>query len=272
MSTQTTTAAVAENRKFKMHPDLLYSVIRNQAGSIGKAILELVMNSIDAGAHRVDITLDRHNVCVRDDGNGFTEQGADRRFLRNLRHTAHSRRRFSRRCVRSIQDGTRSDLWPVAANIWRSGPFQMTVDIQKKGLDYTLDKGLPFVQGCIIDGTLYDTLAPSDLIYATNHLREQCRFTPVPVYLNCERINEDVDKVKWTEETEDAYIKIEGKSNRLSLYNLGVLVNHEYTSVNGVGGIVGVEESSRSQLRPQRCHQEQVSGLEAHQACSCKVR
>src|ERR1700722_8280823 len=34
--------AAKEHRKFKMHPDLLYSVIRNQAGSIGKAVLELV--------------------------------------------------------------------------------------------------------------------------------------------------------------------------------------------------------------------------------------
>jgi hypothetical protein len=38
-----------------MHPDLLFSVIKNQAGTIGKAILELVMNSIDAGSTRVDI-------------------------------------------------------------------------------------------------------------------------------------------------------------------------------------------------------------------------
>lgn len=46
--------STAEDRSFKMHPQLLMSVIRNQAGSIGKAILELVMNSLDAGAIRLD--------------------------------------------------------------------------------------------------------------------------------------------------------------------------------------------------------------------------
>ncbi len=39
----------SESRKCRMHPDLLYSVTKNQAGSIGKAIRERGMNSIEAG-------------------------------------------------------------------------------------------------------------------------------------------------------------------------------------------------------------------------------
>jgi Histidine kinase-, DNA gyrase B-, and HSP90-like ATPase len=229
--------AAQENRKFKMHPDLLYSVIRNQAGSIGKAVLELVMNSIDAGASRVDITLTRHNLTVKDDGKGFTKQEQIDEFFETF-GTPHTAEEDSKGVVYGRFRMGRGQIFAFSSNIWRSGPFQMAVDIKSKGLDYTLDRGLPVVQGCCIDGILYDPLSPSDLIYATNQLREQCRFTPAPVFLNGDRINEDVASVKWTEETDDAYIKIEPKSNRLSIYTLGVLVNHEYASSNGVAGIV----------------------------------
>lgn len=229
--------AAQENRKFKMHPDLLYSVIRNQAGSIGKAVLELVMNSIDAGASRVDITLTRHNLTVKDDGNGFTKQEQIDEFFETF-GTPHTAEEDSKGVVYGRFRMGRGQIFAFSSNVWRSGPFQMSVDIKTKGLDYTLDKGLPVAHGCCIDGTLYDPLSPSDLIYATNQLREQCRFTPAPVFLNGERINEDVASVKWTEETSDAYIKIEPKSTRLSIYNLGVLVNHENALENGVAGIV----------------------------------
>ncbi len=79
---------LSETRKFSMHPDLLYSVIKNQAGSIGKAILELVMNSIDAGATRVDITLDRRTVKVADDGKGFTSRQEIDEFFETFGNTA----------------------------------------------------------------------------------------------------------------------------------------------------------------------------------------
>jgi Histidine kinase-, DNA gyrase B-, and HSP90-like ATPase len=236
-SAPTSMVAAQENRKFKMHPDLLYSVIRNQAGSIGKAVLELVMNSIDAGATRVDITLTRHNLTVKDDGKGFTKQEQIDEFFETF-GTPHTAEEDSKGVVYGRFRMGRGQIFAFSSNVWRSGPFQMSVDIKTKGLDYTLDKGLPVVQGCCIDGILYDPLSPSDLIYASNQLREQCRFTPAPVFLNGDRINEDVASVKWTEETSDAYIKIEPKSTRLSIYNLGVLVNQENASVNGVAGIV----------------------------------
>lgn len=228
-----TKVTTAENRSFRMHPNLLYSVIKNQAGTIGKAVLELVMNSIDAGATRVDIMLDRHSVHVKDDGRGFTSEQEIADFFETF-GTPHQK---GDAIYGKFRMG-RGQIMAFTSNVWRSGPFQMSVDILRNGLDYTLDKGLSPVVGCAIDGTLYDPLSPGDLISAVNELREQCRFTPVPVYLNDERINEDIEAQKWTEITSDAYVKIDAKAARLSIYNLGVLVNHEYASNHGVGGIV----------------------------------
>lgn len=39
-----------EIREFKMHQALLGNVIKEQAGTVQKAILEAVMNAVDAGS------------------------------------------------------------------------------------------------------------------------------------------------------------------------------------------------------------------------------
>ena len=64
-------ATDAERRSFRMDPALLWSVIKSQAGTLAKALLELVMNSIDAGASQVSITLTGTRLKVEDDGRGF---------------------------------------------------------------------------------------------------------------------------------------------------------------------------------------------------------
>lgn len=41
--------SASEQRTFKLHPAIIYQIIQAQSGTLGKALLELVMNSIDAG-------------------------------------------------------------------------------------------------------------------------------------------------------------------------------------------------------------------------------
>ncbi|MDH2436628.1 hypothetical protein QCD60_29375 [Pokkaliibacter sp. MBI-7] len=47
---------------FELNPQIIYS----QAGSIGKAITELLMNSVDAQATTVTLTLDKTGFRCRD--------------------------------------------------------------------------------------------------------------------------------------------------------------------------------------------------------------
>lgn len=47
-----------ESRAFRMHKDLLWSVIQSQSGTFEKALLELVMNAVDANATEVCIQFD----------------------------------------------------------------------------------------------------------------------------------------------------------------------------------------------------------------------
>lgn len=43
---------------FELDPQIIHHIIYSQAGSIGKAVIELIMNSVDAraGCVRIDIT------------------------------------------------------------------------------------------------------------------------------------------------------------------------------------------------------------------------
>ena len=79
-----------ERRSFSMHPRLLYDVIRRQAGSLGKAVLEAVMNAADARATRVEVTIEPDRVLIMDDGQGFQSEeiGAGRFGLTSMRERA----------------------------------------------------------------------------------------------------------------------------------------------------------------------------------------
>lgn len=57
-----------------MHPKLLLDVIRRQAGTLGKAILESAMNAVDAKATRCNIKLSATTLEVSDNGLGFAPE------------------------------------------------------------------------------------------------------------------------------------------------------------------------------------------------------
>lgn len=228
----TPAAASKEVRNFRMDPNLLYSVIQSQAGTLNKAILESVMNSIDAGATRVDVILDRKSYKVTDDGKGFTQREQIEQFFETFGaphvegDATYGKFRMGRGQGMSF-----------AKNDWRSGPFRMQVDIKGKGLDYTLETGLEFVQGCVIDGELYDPLEPSEKRRVELDLADQCLYTPIPVFLNGKPISKSAAAEKWTAETDDAFMLV-NTSRSLALYNLGVLVANFPAYEFGTGGVV----------------------------------
>ena len=62
---------MAEKESFEMHSDLLKSVIFQQAGSVEKAILEAIQNSLDAGSSEISICLNENGFIIIDDGEGM---------------------------------------------------------------------------------------------------------------------------------------------------------------------------------------------------------
>lgn len=223
---------ISETREFRLHKDILWSIIKSQAGTLSKAILELVMNSVDAGASRIDITLSPRAVTVSDDGKGFIDRESVEAFF-EVFGTPHDKgdARYGR-----FRMG-RGQIMAFTRNVWHSGQFVMAVDIRDKGLAYDLTMATKETPGCRIVGELYEERSPSELIRTQDQLREMCRYVPIPVFLNKARISVDLADESWTFQDDDAYYRLRPTARDLQVFNLGVLVR-SYFGEYGVGGIV----------------------------------
>ncbi len=89
---------VTERKHLKMHTKLLLDVIKRQAGTLHKAVLEGVMNAIEAGATRVDINFTATptpKLVISDNGKGIQTVGDIERFFETF-GTPHRKVRFGR--------------------------------------------------------------------------------------------------------------------------------------------------------------------------------
>lgn len=239
MGNQAITQSAPSAHDFQMHPELLRSVIKKQAGTLDKALLEGIMNSIDAGAERVDVTIEPLRVTIKDDGRGFRDADEVREFFATF-GTPHTEGDATYGRFRM----GRGQMFAFGINSWRTGTFQMDVDINKR-LGFELETDLPPVVGCSIDIKLYDALSLGDVHNTTRAITKMVKYTPVPVYINGEKVNLDIDIKKFTQTINEAYIDTASSNyGGLDVYNLGVLVCTMPAWKFGVSGVV----VSRQQL------------------------
>jgi len=234
---------IVETKNLKMHRKLLFDVIKNQAGTLQKAILEGVMNSIEAGTSRVDINLivnEIENTAVlniKDNGRGIpTEEELIEHF--ETFGTPHS---DSENKVWARFRMGRGQLFAFGKNTWRTSTFQMEVDIDKWGLKYELTKNLPRVEGCDITIVLYENPIGNWECSSINRFKEEIRklveYVHIPVFFNEEQINTPPYALTWTHEDENAYYLF-GAGSDLKIYNLGAFVRMRYIYETGVAGVI----------------------------------
>jgi hypothetical protein len=223
---------MAETRKLVLHRSAIYNVLLRQAGTLGKAVLECVMNSIDAKATRIHITVDSRRITVEDDGHGLRS----REEILSCFEVVGFDHENSDRIYGEFGIG-RGQLWCFCPTRWRTQTFQLSVDLKGRGADYDLEENLPCVPGLRIEGEFYQARTTTDLINFETELADLARYAQIPVYLNGRRINQDPSQEKWDFVTDDAYIKLTD-STELAVYNLGVLVRRYNASDLGTGGVV----------------------------------
>jgi len=223
----------AEKRTFGMHPNLLFDVILRQAGTLQKALLEGVMNAIDAGASECRVTLDGRSFVVEDNGRGIQTRKEIEEFFETF-GTPHK----EGDAVYGRFRMGRGQMMAFGRNNWRSRTFEMAVDIKKSGLDYILTEHAEDFQGTRITTELYEPIAPSDLERTKGELRKFVAWAPIPILLNGECISKPAASGKWTYEDEHAYYALSADRQQLAVYNQGVLVNHFYAGRFGMGGTV----------------------------------
>jgi hypothetical protein len=211
---------------------MIFNLIKGQAGSLSKAVLENIMNSIDALAKAVFIVIDRHKIIIVDDGHGFRS----REEIEQCFEVFGFPHEENQRTYGQFGIG-RAQLWAFSSAVWKTNQFVMDVDIKRRGLDWDLLEDEPSVKGLTITSTFYEPLSTHDILVFTEELKELALFAQIPVFVNGEQINMDPKAMKWDFETDDAYIKLNDKS-QLYVYNLGVLVRGYSSYQLGSGGVV----------------------------------
>ena len=143
-------------RRFKMDEKLLFDTIQRQAGTLEKANVEGVMNSIEAGATLVIVGLDISGptaiMTITDDGKGFRDQQEIEDFFETF-GKPHSEN--EKVIWKQFRMG-RGQMFAYGKNTWRTGNFRMVVDIKEWGLNYEFEDDLPYHDGCEITIELYD--------------------------------------------------------------------------------------------------------------------
>jgi hypothetical protein len=226
---------MAETRKFSIHPEIIFSLIKAQAGTLGKAVAECVMNSIDAFADRIDIRFDAHTLIVKDNGQGFRDRDEVLAWFEVLGfpHDEGNHRRFGKFGM------GRAQLWSFASTVWRTNDFELDVNIKERGLDYELRELVQPSPGLTIEGQFYEPLGLAGVQNFEREVVDLVRFAPAKIYLNGKLISLDPAKEEWTTETEQFWMKLEeSRSGHLVVYNQGVLVCHMHAGRHRVSGVV----------------------------------
>ncbi|SMC52552.1 ATP-binding protein [Sporomusa malonica] len=233
-------------RKFTVAPDIIYSLIKAQAGTLAKSVGECIMNSVDAGATAINIVATQEKLIISDNGRGFrTREEIEQCFeVFGFDHQGVDRT-FGQFGI------GRAQLWNFCSTVWTTNSFRMDVDIKNKGLDYELIDGLPQQVGLVIEGRFYEPLSANDLFTFERECKELVKYVPIPVMLNGKRISKDSAKEKWTHDTPDAWIKIR-ETGDLFVYNLGFFVRRFPAYQIGCGGIVVTKPGVRLSLNMAR--------------------
>lgn len=139
-----------EKRSFCVHPAIIKTLINEQSGSLIKAITELVMNAIDAGATRIDISISESGeFSISDNGKGFINRFEIEQFFETF-GTPHSE---SDAKFGKFRIG-RGQIMSFAKTVWRSGNFRMEVDLDSENdfFGYKLTEEPTTQIGCHIAG------------------------------------------------------------------------------------------------------------------------
>jgi hypothetical protein len=216
-----------QKRTLKMHPKLLLDVIGRQAGTLDKAMLEGIMNAIEAmnalkmnggqcHEEKIYVTYEKTEtsgtIVIKDFGKGITTEEEIENFFETF-GTPHDENEH--KIYAQFRMG-RGQMFNFGKNTWRTGTFELVVDVMNNGLDWELKNDLPYVDGCHI--------TIECLKEAT---KNQVEFVDVPIIFNGEKINTPASECNWDFEDDFAYYLF-NIGDKLKVYNLGVYVRERW--------------------------------------------
>jgi hypothetical protein len=228
-----------ENREFKVDRNVIYHLIKSQSGYIDKAIIELIQNSFDAQATKCEIEISNEGFSCTDNGKGFQSRSEIESFFETFGtpHLEDNSRTFGR-----FRMG-RGQIMAKAKTVWRSGSFQMNVDIKNQGLNYEFIEEMDIYNGCQITGKWYEGELGSwplgNIKAIIEDIKRSCQYMQgIQIFINNQLAS--LDAKKADAETDDFYYFNKDSWHGLSVNNLGVNVSNfpNKRVLNHISGIV----------------------------------
>lgn len=238
-------------KTFSVHPALIYSIITKQASGLHKALLELAMNSVDAGATSIKITLDNNGFTFLDNGKGFKDIDEITSCFETFGtpHEHDGDAEYGRYRL------GRAQIMCYCKTNWHTKHICMDVDLKKEldqddqeiPLGYTLSSTPEFIDGCKITGVFYEPRNVGDVndldstsIYADPNSIKQVipafskmvKYLPVPVEINGVVVNKVLSEQAVLDKNDEAifllnqtiYPSIDNENTHgvVNVYNKGV--------------------------------------------------
>lgn len=208
-------------RKFRADEDAMVNhMIYSQNGTVPTAIRELVMNSIDKDADKIEVEISQTRFRVSDTGIGFaSEEDIEKHFLTFGTPHQEGDATFGRFRI------GRGQIMSLAKAQWHSHEFRMLTDVRNKGngMELYIEPETAF-KGCEVSGEFYQPISAQEELTIRQEITELVRYLEVPVYLNGNLIN-DLSGIEWDYEDEDVKILWEPAGcHRIKLYSIGVYV------------------------------------------------
>lgn len=239
------TQETSERFQFSVDPFLLTNVVLQQASSLERAVAEAVMNSIDAGASAIDITLTAGphgdmrggTLRIRDNGKGMQTDEEIKSYFAVFGFDHNSEKERGKRRFGRYGVG-RAQLFAHARQEWRTGSFCLDVDVKTHGFDYGVTALPERVEGLEIVASLYGeplvegARAERTLAQVSAELHKGFRYAPAKITLNGKALSVAVETQTWDFEDEVAYYLLKPGSE-LRLYHQGILISENYSEDGG---------------------------------------
>lgn len=231
-----------ERQEFETTEGLLKDVMRKQAGSVEKAVLEAVMNAIDANATEIRVDLKEDKLTIVDNGKGMEKSEVDKYFKKfGLKDDDIQEKEFGK-----FRMG-RGQIFNFGVNVWHTQDNMMIVNLEDahttvevggeeqeldtSGLSYVWLESEEDVDGCAIKVDLFNEI--DDVGDTVRNIENQIRYMSwlhdVEIVVNDKICDDEFD---YDYETDQAYFNfIRGTySSRTTVYNKGAYVKNESIS------------------------------------------
>lgn len=238
----TKNAVKVTQNDFKVDKSIIRHLIFSQAGTLSKALLELIMNSLDAHCESISVEFsdDMRRVVVKDNGTGFESVESIEALFGTFGFDHTTQAEIARGRSYGRFGLGRAQCLAFGSTVWTTNQFTMEVDLKgnkTNDLPYIIkEHGKILHKGCMIEINLYDHMSIHDKRSLGSELKRMAKYVKEDLRIDGTRVNESIDEVKWSANNDD-FLFLKAQSERgLAIYNKGVLVCTYGHSKFGVSG------------------------------------